>query len=395
MLTSLTLKRFRSFAAARVNFANPTLLVGRNGSGKSNLTDAFAFLAEAMASPLQAVLDRRGGISAVGNRSSARGRPANLGLRVALDTDDMSATYAFEIRASADHGAGVVGEQCLVRDAAGSASWFERRGGDFRSNAHGLRPAAEPDALALPLVGGDARFGKVRDYLSAMRICRIEPALLREMQDPDGGTRLRPAGQNTASVLRAIQRESAMDWQMLLGLLKSIAPGTIAVKPRQLGDKLTLEFSQDWGQAHPVRFPAYNVSDGTLRALGLLAAVFQRPPPSVLLIEEPEATIHPGALGAILDLLRLASQRMQVVVTTHSPEVLDAKWIRACHLRIVAWQEGRTRVGKVSESVRETIGEHLMGAGEMLRMNVLTPEPVMDDRFRDQRLFEELQELSV
>ena len=63
ILRSLILKRFRSIPAETVPFDNPTFLVGQNGSGKSNFVDAFAFLAEAMASPLQGVFDRRGGIS--------------------------------------------------------------------------------------------------------------------------------------------------------------------------------------------------------------------------------------------------------------------------------------------------------------------------------------------
>ena len=94
------------------------------------------------------------------------------------------------------------------------------------------------------------------------------------------------------------------------------------------------------------------MSDGTLRALGLLTAIFQRPTPSLVAIEEPEATIHPGALDAVLELVRHAAKTMQVVVTTHSPEVLDAKWIQAEHLRIVEWGHGATRVGDLSESTR-------------------------------------------
>ena len=90
MLRRLLLKRFRSFPSEEVEFDNPTFLVG-HGSGKSNFTDAFAFLSEAMASPLQAVLDRRGGIAAVGTvrkRRTTEGRPGNLGLRVELKNLD-------------------------------------------------------------------------------------------------------------------------------------------------------------------------------------------------------------------------------------------------------------------------------------------------------------------
>ena len=390
MLASLTLQRFRSFPSGWVEFANPTFLVGRNGSGKSNLTDAFAFLAEAMTSPLQAVFDRRGGISAVGNRSSAKGRPADLGLRAVLRADEFSASYAFQIRAIKPHGFEVLREQCIVEPKPGSRSWFHRDGANFRSSAPSLQPAPEASALALPLVGGDARFGRVLHFLSGMRICQIEPASLREMQDPDGGGRLRPGGQNAASVLREIERESSSDWQTLLETLKCIVPGKIAVKPRPQGNKLMLQFTQDWGLKQPVRFQAYNMSDGTLRALGILAAVFQRPTPSVLVIEEPEATIHLGALGAILDLLRHASRRMQVVVTTHSPDLLDAKWIEDRHLRILTWEKGASGIGEVSEAVRESLGEHLMGAGEMLRANVLTRELSINEASVQPKLFRDL-----
>jgi len=73
ILKSLIVERFRSIPAETINFDNPTFLVGRNGSGKSNFRDAVDFLAEAMSSPLQSVFDRRGGIAVVRNRTSGRG----------------------------------------------------------------------------------------------------------------------------------------------------------------------------------------------------------------------------------------------------------------------------------------------------------------------------------
>jgi predicted ATPase len=133
------------------------------------------------------------------------------------------------------------------------------------------------------------------------------------------------------------------------------------------------------------------MSDGTLRALGLLAAVFQRPSPALLAIEEPEATIHPGALGAVLDLLKGATKRMQVVITTHSPEILDQKWIRDGQIRVVDWSEGATRVAALSEASRRAIQEHLMGAGELLRSNALDPQPLFDEEISQAELFERVE----
>ena len=78
----------------------------------------FAFLGEAMISPLQAVLEHRGGLTAVANRSSARGRPSNLGLAAELrnpDPDTVQARYAFELRPLKGYSFEVVREQCVVK----------------------------------------------------------------------------------------------------------------------------------------------------------------------------------------------------------------------------------------------------------------------------------------
>jgi predicted ATPase len=109
----------------------------------------------------------------------------------------------------------------------------------------------------------------------------------------------------------------------------------------------------------------------------------------VLVIEEPEATIHPGALGAILDLLRHASKQMQVVVTTHSPDVLDADWLRDENLRIVTWREGATRVMPLAPGTSQAVREHLMSAGELMRSNALHGAPIAPDALGQAHLFED------
>jgi predicted ATP-binding protein involved in virulence len=120
--------------------------------------------------------------------------------------------------------------------------------------------------------------------------------------------------------------------------------------------------------------------------------VFQKPSPSILVIEEPEATIHPGALGAVLDLIRRAAKTMQVVVTTHSPELLDADWIKDHNLRIVSWQEGASHLLPPSEATRKAMQQHLMGAGELLRSNALHPEELFTsaEDLTNGNLFEDL-----
>ena len=397
-VTKLILKRFRSFPSATLDFNNPLFIVGRNGSGKSNLADVFSFVSDAMSSPLQAVFDRRGGIASVRNRSSGMSHPPNLGLAFEFGVVNgiTGGRFAFEVKALPNYGYRIVREQCLVRMNDGVRWWFDRTdrtGNDkWRTNAEGLTPAIEPSALALPLVGGDERFAPIFRVLSSMRVYSIEPSKLREMQDPDSGVSLKSDGSNAASVLQELLRgdDAEASREEINCILGSIVPSTNSVTPKKHGNKLSMSFVQEWGLRNKLPFDAFNMSDGTLRSFGLIMAVFQKPSPSVLVIEEPESTIHPGALGAILDLLRKAAKSMQVIVTTHSPDLLDAKWIAEENLRIVSWQEGASYLLPPSEAARQAMRQHLMGAGDLLRSNTLEPDELFaqQDVLRNGDLFE-------
>jgi predicted ATPase len=377
VIRSLTLENFRSVIAERVEFDNPTFLVGENASGKSNVLDALTFLAEAMKLPLKAVFDRRGGISAIRNRSGSEALP-RLGLR--LDFGEMngqfsSGYYALQVESANAYHFEVVREQCRLRVNEGIEYWFDRKGKAFRSNV-GVRPEPDPASLAMPLVGGDSHFNPILRILATVEVYAISPASMRYPQDSNGGTNLLPDGRNAGRVLKEIERVAPEDRMRMDEILARIVPGLARFGTRDIDSKKSqLVLYQESGQG-PLYFEAPEMSDGTLRALGIVAAVYQKPSPSVVVIEEPEANIHPAALSVILDVLRHASRQMQVIVTTHSSDLLDAKWIEDRHLRMVAWDNGQTRVAPVSEATRRVLAEHLLYPGQALRANALYHDPL-------------------
>ena len=233
VLRRIYLRRFRSFESADIVLDNPTFVVGPNGAGKSNFADVFALLAEAMSAPLQDVLERRAGLQTLRHRRGGRGHPPDLAVRVDLDDIDSNtkhARYAFQLRAQSPYGFAVVREQCIIDRADGGREWFDRDdtsrryAASLRSSAASLNLDVVPTALALPLIGGDSRFRSVVQYLSGMRVYRIDPARLRELQDPDGGATLRSNGSNTASVLREIRRASPRDAEFIREMLQAIVP---------------------------------------------------------------------------------------------------------------------------------------------------------------------------
>jgi predicted ATPase len=364
VIRSLTIQGFRSIANERIELDNPTFLVGRNGSGKSNIVDALAFLGEVMSPPFQEAISSRGGLATVLHQTPEAGYPRGLGLRVDLDAPEKG-WYAFSLRAQSDRLFFIERETCRLEGTG-----FDRQGGGSLPTRD-LSIRVNPDALMLPAASGLDPFSALVEMLSRIRRYTIDPNQLRQRRAPDSGQTLRSDGSNAASVLQEIRTTAKEDFQTICELLTSALPYEIKVRAVPYGSsQLGLEIRQKVGHGE-ITLEAVSASEGTLRLLGLLLAVFQPQTPSVLLIEEPEASMHPEAFGVVLDLLRLAARRTQVIVTTHSPELLDAKWIEDRHLRVVTWEDGSTRVQRLSEGSKRVLRAHLAGAGELLRTGSL------------------------
>src|SRR5262249_49866682 len=93
-------------------------------------------------------------------------------------------------------------------------------------------------------------------------------------------------------------------------------------------------------------------------------------------IEEPEVALHPAAAGVLLDSLRDASHRTQIIVTSHSPDLLDDEKLDTESLLAVVTEDGTTQIAPLEEAERSAMHDHLYTAGELLRLNQLAPDPV-------------------
>ena len=102
------------------------------------------------------------------------------------------------------------------------------------------------------------------------------------------------------------------------------------------------------------------MSDGTLHALGILVALFQgdddaQKRVTLVGIEEPETALHPGAVAVLLDSLRDAANRTQVIITTHSPELLDDKHLDVESILAVEAHDGNTVIAPVDEASKSVV----------------------------------------
>jgi predicted ATPase len=369
----LVLRNFRSIASCEVALGPLTFFVGANGAGKSNLIDALRLISDALNTSLDHALRERGGVQEVRRRSS--GHPTHFGIRVEFCLAlGQRGSFAFEVSAKPRGEFAIKREECQI----GTSSYSVREGQVVRKSM-AVAPPASSDRLYLVNAAGLPEFRPVFDSLAHMGFYNINPAQIRGLQSPDKGDILARDGRNLASVTAHLERAGAPGVkQRIEEYLGRVVPGVVGFEHRAVGHMETVEFRQKVeGATDPWRFPAINMSDGTLRAAAVLVALFQPAATgSVRLvgIEEPETALHPAAAGILRDCIFEASRKAQVLVTSHSADLLDDSRIPADSIRAVEARDGNSIISTLDEASRASLRDHLYTAGELLRLNQLGPD---------------------
>ena len=381
-LTRVKLRNYRSITSCDVELGPLGILVGPNGSGKSNFLDALCFTYLALRWPLDEVLRERGGMREVLRRSGEPITSLEVSLDFALPGDAGKGRYGFELTTRKGGGVAVSKEICKVRYFGaddGVIGFVAREGEVVASNLKSQLPRVFPDRLALVSASSLEEFRPVYDALSAMHSYWFTPGTLRMPQTPESGTHLHsPSGHNLPAVLGFMEQNAPRTFERIQRYMKAIVPGLEQVGRIEIpvADLETIQFIQqiaDWD--NPLRFTAINMSDGTLRALAVLTALLQGgdSPPTLIELEEPEVALHPAAAGVLWNALNDGADRTQVLVTTHSPDLLDRKDVPPDAILAVHMDAGETQIGPIVESSRQLLRDRLMSAGELLRQSRLTP----------------------
>ena len=388
-LRRVLLRNYKSIQECDVSLGSLMLLVGPNGSGKSNFLDALRFVADSLRSTMDQALRERGGIEEVRRRS--RGHPTHFMIQLELTLqEEIKASYQFLVR-TREGRFRIQEEKCAIENGKKRGEyWIEE--GKVKAASFDPTPPVPIDRLYLNIASGFPEFRPLYDSLSGMGFYNINPARLREYQEPDPGNLLLRDGGNLTSVIASIERNNKKVKERIEEYLGSIVSGVKGVDKITLGTKETLEFKQTVaGDENPWSFYAQNMSDGTLRALGVLVSLFQcfdRPPDSpipLVGIEEPESTLHPAATAALMGALYEASHFTQVLVTSHSPELLDNEDLDPESLLIVDAQEGKTTIGPADDASKSAMRERLYTAGELLKLEQLKAQPKSEPSSDEER----------
>ena len=340
MIRRFEVQRYRSLLEIGLRFNTIQLLIGRNASGKSNVIDSLRLLAEAVRSDMETAVTRRGGLKGV----VFLGAPERS-FQIALEyfvpdptapnsRSDMS--YLVRV-AERDGRPGVALEELRIkrnRNEPGAPKlWFRAEWGrgealrDPSSEQRETFETGDPGVLALRALGFlDAypRIRALRTFIEGWQFLAIDLARIREPRRDERASVLSPDASNLANVLRTLQDSDPARYGRILEDVQSLLRHVKEVVTQVEHGRVTLLMLE---RAFNEPMEALALSDGTLRLLAIVTALETMPEHGLLCIEEPEHGLHPLLFGPLLDLFRERCPQpgaKQVLLTTHSPDLVDA-----------------------------------------------------------------------
>jgi predicted ATPase len=372
MIERIEVSNFRSIGPDQILELGPlTALVGTNASGKSSLLKAFTFMADTLRLGLEGAVDTAGGMEAVRRWAPTRPLHTHLGIKVEEPSERTSVYYKFSLEPASGKDYRV-GEEFFYGMVNGEEVHFQRRGDTWDTKPEGVNPMLGPRDLALTALAGDERFRPISETLKGLEVYDLQPERLRQLQKPKLGM-MDPQGGNWTTVLRSLAKK---EWKPeMVEVLKQLTQDIDDIRIKPVGGFLIAEFHHSQGELAGKKspwFPANQESDGTLRVTAIMTALMQAPALSLVGIEEPELFVHVGVLGILMDYIREAEGRSQVILSTHSTEILDL--LQPEEIRVVSRTEGFTRVNHMSQDQVRAVRTNLLKLGEVHRMEGLQPE---------------------
>ena len=378
----LKVQNFRALREVELKNLTPmTVLLGPNGSGKSTVFDVFAFLAECFESGLRRAWDRRGRARELKTRG-AKG-PVTIEIKYRERPKTPLITYHLAIDEQADVPVVVREWLSWKRGSRGQPFHFlEYQRGQGQA-ASGEAPDAEDQRIAIPLKSPDLlavnalgqfqehpRVAALRDFIMGWHVSYLSAESVRGQPEAGPHEHLTKTGDNLANVIQYLAEQHLQRLEEIFTVLRVRVPRIERVLAEIMQDGRLLLQIKDAPFSHPVL--ARFASDGTLKMLAYLVLLYDPKPPPFIGIEEPENFLHPRLLYELAEECREASERTQLLVTTHSPFFLDA--LRPKEVRVL-WrnEEGYTQTRCIDD---------LQGVPEFVEEGAQLGDLWMEGQFR-------------
>lgn len=330
----LKVQNFRALREVELKDLTPlTVLLGPNGSGKSTVFDVFAFLAECFELGLRRAWDKRGRAKEL----KTRGGEGPVVIEIKYREPPRYPLITYHLAVDERRGSPVVVEEWLrwKRGSHGQPFRFlDYREGHGRAVSGELPdeqdrrvevPLKSADLLAVNALGQFAdhpRVAALREFITGWYVSYLSADSGRGQPEAGPQERLTKTGDNVANVIQYLAEQHGDRLERIFDVLRRRVPRIESVLAEIMPDGRLLLQIKDAPFVQPVL--ARFASDGTLKMLAYLVLLYDPAPPPFIGIEEPENFLHPRLLPELAEECRAATERTQLLVTTHSPFFLNA-----------------------------------------------------------------------
>src|ERR1022692_4672428 len=339
LIKRLSLKKLLSFNDTEVELGQLNVLIGPNAVGKSNLIEVIGLL-QAAPTNLAAAILRGGGVRQwlwLGDREPSP--TASIECELILTRGRQVGPLGYQVEFSEDAGGFVIVGEALSRstvpiDLEGAPAYFARH---YNQAGYGAQAKlARVLDEAMKFLPGESVLSQFKSPIDPTPITEVgnhfaQIRIFREFRTGPGSPArygistsvpkdaLADGGDNLALVLHELDFLGVHE--RIKNYLRRFCERFEDVKV-SVGEGLARTYLREAGLVEMLS--GIRMSDGTLKFLSLLAALFHPKPPPLMCIEEPEIGLHPDALQLVAEALVEASESMQLIVTTHSEALIDS-----------------------------------------------------------------------
>lgn len=409
-IDSIRIRGYRSLYEVNFSPTNFSALVGPNNSGKSNLVEAIDFLADVHRYGVNVAVARKGGYDNIAHRRVRRTKkPITFEIEATLSSDELEEAHryfstgrqprkfqslqvfhSFSIGPSGsriDAEFSVVAEELELRDTNSmppvvlatvrrTANVIDVNVGDVSDGKSEqelanstLFPLQDdsflqfanrvitPTGLLTRALEFNQTVRVFAETLSRTKVYQLSPIECRKPGISTPNAEISLHGQNLPALVAYMRENLPNEWERVLSAMQRIVPGLNKVDTHFTHDRqLYLRFYEE-GVGRP--WTSEDVSDGTIQSLALFAALYD-PRSPLILIEEPENSVHPWIVRSFVNACRNVENK-QILLTTHSPELLNQ--LRPNEVSIIWRHAGKTHLAPLTQLDPEAEGLWASGRG--------------------------------
>lgn len=371
MIKSIRITNFKSLRDVYVEFGRITVLIGRSGSGKSNFVNAIAFLRDCLVKKQEAI-HRWGGarrlLCATAQMPQDNNRLEMI-FEVRFDVPGSETEFVYELCLAS--GKNSPNQLSIFRETLthNGTTVFRRELNKWLIEP-AVIPLPQPNPLGLEVANGIPEVGLAYLVLTVGIGCYdFGGDVLIGPRNAGQDAGLADNASNYLECFETINRnlQDSSGQKEIVAALRQLNPALRGIQVVMPGRDHVIVSLQAGEKS--LRLTLAQESEGFRRFLAHLIAIYQVPSKQLLIFEEPEKGLYPGALSALADQLRACAmgQRGQIILTTHNPMLLDH--FGPEEIRVVEIENFETKIGPISLPQFESLREHLMSTGDLLTVD--------------------------